>query len=69
MELLEICRTKNIQVNYCRMLHGIPNPADHARQIAKIGVDAFNIYESGTVWTMTAEGVFAETKLEQAASL
>ncbi|MBE6359568.1 MAG: hypothetical protein E7057_10040 [Lentisphaerae bacterium] len=69
LKLLEICRAKNIPVNYCRMLHGIPDPADYAGQIAKIGVDAFNIYESGTVWTRSAEGIFVETKPEQAASL
>jgi hypothetical protein len=69
LKLLEICREKNIPVNYCRMLHGIPDPADYAGKITAIGVDAFNIYEAGTVWSGNDNGEFTENKPEQAASL
>ena len=69
VEMLELCRARNIPVNYCRFLHGLPDPAGFAARIKAMGVDAFNIYETATVWDGFREGRFTEKNPRQAASL
>lgn len=69
IEMLNLCRAQNIPVNYCRFLHGLPEPAEFAARIKAIGVDAFNIYETATVWDGFRDGHFTEKDPRQAASL
>ena len=50
------CRAAGIKVNTCPFLHNVSQPLVFASWSAQAGIEAFNIYETATVWQADAEG-------------
>ena len=69
LEMLDLSKKYGIPVNYCPFLHGIKNPAEYAKRAAAYGVDAFNIYESATMWKEYKNGRFIEYDIEKARNI
>ncbi len=53
--LVRECRAAGLRVNVCPFLHVVSSPLVYAAWSAYVGVDAFNIYETATVWQPKSE--------------
>ena len=67
-ELLELCKKQNMPVNFCRFYHILPEPELYAAKVREFGADAFNVYETASVWRYE-NGSFVEKNPRQAAAL
>ena len=67
-ELLELCRKQQIPVNFCRFFHSLPEPEVYAAKIRAFGAEAFNVYETASLWAWE-NGSFVERNARQVAAL
>ena len=60
LAMLKSSRDAGIPVNYCPFIHAVKDPLDYAVRAAAAGVDAFNVYETASIWKGYADGKFIE---------